>query len=115
MPSPTQRSLELLKENGYAPWIAEHYNAFARVRRDLYGFIDIVALSHEYKGILAVQTTSGTNVSARVAKILGLPIHRLWISCGNRIQIHGWRKLRGRWKCRILEYENGKFQEEITP
>ena len=114
MPSPTSRSLQLLKENGYVPWISEHYNAFAHFRRDLYGFIDIVALHPDYRGILAIQTTTGSNTSAREAKILGLPVHRLWVSCGNRIQIHGWRKLKGHWKCRILEYENGTFKEEIA-
>lgn len=100
MPSPTQRSLALLREQGYVPWIAEHYNAFARVRRDLYGFIDIVALKPGEKGVLAVQTTSGSNVSARIHKIEANPNHKLWIECGNRILIHGWQKIKGKWACR---------------
>jgi len=98
MSSPTQRSLALLKKEGYKPWIVESYNSFGRNRVDLYGFIDIVALRVGEVGILGVQTTSTSNISARVHKILGIPAYRLWLNCGNKISVHGWGKKKGRWE-----------------
>lgn len=93
MRSPTQRSIQLLKEQGYVTYVAEHYNAFARVRRDLFGFIDIVALHPDKKGLLGVQTTSGANLSARIIKAESLPAFSLWLRCGNAVEFHGWRKI----------------------
>ena len=127
--SPTQRSLDYLKKQGALVSVAEHWNAFTRTRRDLFGFIDIVALIPG-RGIVAVQTTSGSGVSARIKKILGVPVDdspqavaraefiRLsaerWIESGGEIEVHGWRKVkvnRGgkatKWEVRIerLEFE----------
>ena len=93
MRSPTQRSIELLKSQGYTVYIAEHYNAFAKIRRDLFGFIDIVALHPNKKGVLGIQTTTGTNLSARIKKAQMLTAFNLWLSCGNAVEFHGWRKL----------------------
>ena len=119
MPSPTQRSLALLREQGYTPWIVEYWNAYARIRKDLYGFIDIVALKENTPGLLGVQTTSGSNVSARITKIRANPLHRLWLSCGNRIQVHGWRKLtrgfsRPTWQCQITDIENQTLEDLLS-
>lgn len=93
MRSPTQKSLKLLRERGYSVFITEHYNAFAKVRVDLYGFIDIVGLHPKERGILGIQTTTGTNLSARIKKAQGIKQYWLWLSCGNDVEFHGWRKL----------------------
>lgn len=93
MRSPTQRSLELLRSQGFVPYVVESYNAFARIRKDLYGFIDIVALHPGRTGLLGVQTTTGTNLSARITKAEGLKEYGLWIACGNSVEFHGWRKI----------------------
>jgi len=98
MSSPTQRSLALLKKEGYTPWIVERFNAFGNNRVDLYGFIDIVCLKPGEMGVLGVQTTSSSNISARVHKILGIPAYRLWLNCSNRIEVHGWSKKKGKWQ-----------------
>ena len=64
--TPTQRSLAYLREQGYTVAIVERWNPFARIRQDLFGFVDLLAIR---KGeTLAVQTTS-TNVSERIKKI----------------------------------------------
>lgn len=91
--NPTQRSLQNLKERGYTPYVTEHYNAFVKRRFDLYKFIDLVGLHPKEKGVLGVQTTSGTNLSARVKKAEGLNAYWLWLACGNPVEFHGWRKL----------------------
>ena len=67
--SPTQLSLKHLRESGWTTLaIVEYWNPFARVRKDLFGFIDILAINDEGE-VLAVQTTSYTNINARCKKI----------------------------------------------
>lgn len=92
--SPTQRTLAYLRGLGWTCYITEHYNAFARVRRDLFGFIDIVALHPDKKGVLGVQATTGSNLSARILKAEALPAYYLWLKTGNAVQFFGWRKLK---------------------
>lgn len=106
--SPTQRSKAKLKAEGW-PLIAvtERWNPFAHVRQDLFGFIDILACRENE--LLAVQTTSGPNVSARVEKIGANPAYQIWLASPNRrIEVHGWAKrgARGKrklWTCRVVE------------
>lgn len=100
--TPTQRSKAHLEAQGYKVAIVEHWNSFARIRQDLFGFIDLLAIRENET--LAVQTTSGSNVSARVAKITeheNLPYIR---NAGWRIVVHGWRKAaNGRWTLREVD------------
>ena len=101
--SPTQRSLKKLRSEGWTCEITEHWNPFARIRKDLFGFIDLLAMRGDE--LLAVQTTSAANMSAREQKIRALQSHALWLaSPSRRIIIHGWAK-RGKrgqrktWQC----------------
>ena len=95
MSSPTQRTLAHLRAAGYPlVQVVERWNPYARIRQDLFGIIDVVAVGAD---IVCVQATSGSNVSKRVAKITeseALPILR---KAGIRVLVHGWRKVRGRW------------------
>lgn len=90
MATPTQKSLKLLRENGYLCHIVEHWNPFAKIRQDLYGFIDILAVKK--KKILGVQTTSRGNVSTRAKKILGHDNYKKVKESGIEIEVHGWEK-----------------------
>jgi hypothetical protein len=99
----TQRSLAWLRENGYTPTVVEHYNAYARRKFDLYGFIDIVALHPKLPGLLGIQTTTGAHLQDRIRKAKALDTYHLWIACGNRVLFMGWRKLGGRWAPMLLE------------
>ena len=110
--SPTQRSLAILRKQGYRVAITEHWNGFIKRRQDLFNFADLLCIA---PSMLAIQTTSGTNVSARVAKILELDAARDWIAAGHRIIVHGWAKRgeRGavkRWTCREVEITADMFQ-----
>ena len=72
MVSPTQRSLQELRDRGYSAWVVEHYNSFTYQRKDLFGFIDILAIK---KGeTLAVQTTSRGNIQARIKRLKRMSI-----------------------------------------
>lgn len=96
--SPTQRSLELLRSRGYRCEIVEKWNPYAKVRQDLFGFIDIIAIRPGE--VLGVQTTSGSNVAARIAKIAEHENVGAVREAGIRIVVHGWRKLKAGWACR---------------
>src|SRR5574343_733329 len=102
--SPTQRTLKYLREKGYICAITEHWNPHARIRQDLFGFIDLLALGIDR--IVAIQCTSGANLSARVQKIRSLADAVLWYRAGGDILVIGWRKLKreGRqvWMPRII-------------
>lgn len=89
---PASRSLKHLRDNGYTAQVVERWNQFARVRQDLFGCIDIVAIKSDLNGVYGVQTTSTGNMSARVEKIKQEPIMRLWLEAGNTLVVHGWAK-----------------------
>ena len=105
--SPTQRSLALLRERGYLCAIVEKWNPYVRIRQDLWGFADILAIKGDES--LLVQTTSGSNVSARLAKIENNVQAAMWKCSPNRkIVVHGWAKRGARgerklWTCREVE------------
>lgn len=100
--SPTQRSLKQLRANGYTCAIVEHYNPWCRIRQDLFGFIDILAIKENET--LVVQTTSGSNQPARVKKIKEHKNYPIVKSAGWKIEIHGWRKLKKEgWICKPIQ------------
>ena len=109
MSSPTSRSLDLLRKDGWTACIVERYNSFSKRYNDLYGFIDVLAMCPR-RGFLAVQTTSDSNVTARLAKIAAEPRSLTWIEAGGRIVVHGWKKggarseKPGKWICRSIKY-----------
>jgi len=85
-----QRSLSLLREQGWTCGIVEKFNVFAKIRIDLFGFVDILCL-REGK-MLAVQTTTATHLEERKNKILANPNYPLLKSTGCGIELHGWGK-----------------------
>lgn len=99
--SPTQRSKKYLQDLGYAVVIVERWNPFAKIRQDMFGFIDLLAI--KTGETLAVQTTSGSNVSARVEKITNHENVDLVRDAGWKIHVHGWRKLKSGWQVRIVD------------
>lgn len=102
--SPTQRSLKLMRDQGYLCEITERWNPFAKIRQDLYGFVDILCIK-EGKTV-AVQTTSYGNMSARMNKIKGLDTYLLVKYAGWEVIVHGWKKDKsGRWVVREVVME----------
>jgi hypothetical protein len=100
--SPTSRTLEHLRKTYPLVQVVERWNPHAKRRIDLFGIIDVVAVSETE--IVGVQSTSGDNVAARVTKITesdALPILR---KAGIRVLVHGWRKnAAGRWVLREID------------
>ena len=110
--SNTSRTLSYIREQGWRAEKVEYWNSFSKTRKDLFGFIDIVAMG-EGK-IIAIQSC-GSSFSAHDKKIrederCG-PLALNWMESGGRLILIGWRKVklkRGgkamRWEPRVKEY-----------
>ena len=102
MSSPTQRSKALLESQGYRVEIVERYNSFVKRRFDLFGFIDLLAIKPGET--VGVQTTSYSNMSARIRKIAEHENVGAVREAGWQILVHGWRKnSKGRWECVVRD------------
>ena len=105
MTSPTQRSLKLLRDEGYFAQVVERFNPYARIRIDLFKFIDLVAIRKDKPGVLGVQTTSGAHLAERIKKAIKFKEMEVWLKAGNTLEFHGWRKLKNLpgnrlWDCK---------------
>lgn len=100
--TPTQRSLKHLRNSGYRAAVVEKFNHITKRRADLFEIGDIVAI-REGETVL-VQTTSGSNVSARVKKIADCEAIADIRAAGWKVIVHGWRKSsRNRWVLREVD------------
>lgn len=99
--SPTQLTLRKLREDGYTAEVVERWVPGANVRKDLFGFVDVLALRGEET--LAVQATSADNVSARVHKICDAPTLAAVREAGWRIEVWGWGKKGRYWVPRVVD------------
>lgn len=111
--SPTARSLVELRRLGYLAAILERWNPFAKIRQDLFGFADLLAVK-EGESIPAIQTATGANASARIHKIAASEPARTWLRCGHGLEIWAWsvkgaRGERKTWSLdrRPIEISNG--------
>ncbi len=95
--TPTQLSKRKLEKEGCLVEITEHWNAFARKRNDLFGFIDLLAILDGR--IYGIQTTSASNARARIKKILDSPKFDQVYAAGIKVVVHGWKKNKSnRWE-----------------
>ena len=115
--SPTQRTLAELRKNGYTAQVVERWNPHARVRVDLFGVIDLLALLPDR--ILGIQACAGASHAVRRTKILDEPRARQWLQAGGELAGWSWAKqgARGKrktWTLRVeaitLEMFDGKEQ-----
>lgn len=102
--TPTQRSLALLRSEGWTVAVVEKWNSHIRIRQDLFGFADLLGFRHGWP-VWLIQTTSGSNAAARRTKIQENPHAQEWLRCGHGIELHSWAKRgeRGKrklWTCK---------------
>lgn len=88
--SPTQRSLKYLRALGYTATVTERWNPFAKIRQDLFGIVDVLAVKRGET--LAVQCTTAENVSSRVNKIAEHENTPKLREAGWGLEVHGWGK-----------------------
>lgn len=107
--TPTQLTLRECRRRLWPAAVVEKWNPFARIRQDLFGGIDIVALGDQ-QGALGIQATSDSNVAARVAKLRALVDTpgsglREWVEHENELQVWGWKKVKNRWHVRRIQLD----------
>lgn len=89
--SPTQLSTKILRDLKIQYEIVEHWNEWAKCRKDLFGFIDILAMvPRSY--LLGIQATTFGNRHARIDKIMASPYIHGWLSTGNKVQVWTYRE-----------------------
>lgn len=107
MTSPLQRTMKMMREQGYMAEKVEFWNCFSKTRHDLFGIIDVLAVKDETT--LGIQVTSYANVNARKKKAEESETLWIWLTGGvRRFVIHGWRKPAGKrrtWSVREIEIE----------
>ena len=100
--SPTARSVEHLRAAGWTVGVVEQRIPHTNITRDLYGFIDLLAIRGDTT--MAVQVTSGSNVASRVHKIAEAEAVGAVREAGWSIVVHGWRKnAAGAWTLRVVD------------
>lgn len=104
--SPTQRSKALYIDLGYRVEIVERWVPGANIRRDAFGIGDLLVV-HPIKQIALVQTTTASNVAARISKLHGNAAALDWLRAGGEIHFHGWSQTGARgckktWTCRVV-------------
>ncbi len=88
--SPTQLSLKYYRDAGYRVEVVEHWNIYAKIRQDLFGIFDLLAVG--FGETIGVQTTSYSHVAERVRKIEDSEFTPILRKCGWKLVVHGWRK-----------------------
>lgn len=126
--SPTQRTLAECRKRGIVAQVVERWNPHARVRVDLFGVIDLVAIvprvvtihGQAIAGqIVGIQACAGASHAERRTKILAEPRARQWVEAGGRLELWSWSKRgdRGkakRWTLRVETYEEMRASEAAT-
>jgi hypothetical protein len=102
MASPTELTLRKWRKAGYLCAVVEKWNPHVKVRQDLFGCIDVLAVGEG--GTVGIQSTSDSNLSSRVRKIEDMPetVEALR-NAGWRILVEGWKKPKHRWVCREVD------------
>lgn len=114
MISPTRRTLAYLRKCGMTCEVVERWNAYAQVRQDLFGCIDILSIG-SIGVILGIQCTTRANQAARMKKALLEPKLKDWLLAGGRFEVWGWAKVgpkgkRKRWEPSIQAVTLEDFQ-----
>src|SRR3990167_11434795 len=106
MASPTARSLAALRQRGCLAAVVEHFNPHARIRQDLFGAFDVLAIEPGQPGVLFVQCCVTGDITKRLAKLQTEPVAervRRGLAAGNTGAVHGWALRGARGKRKVYE------------
>jgi hypothetical protein len=94
------RTLALLRKKGWMAAIVERWNPYVKIRQDLFGIFDIMAIAQG--GVACgVQCTTNTNWAAHLDKIRSSPNYKKWLDLGGLILVVGWAKMGERGKRKL--------------
>lgn len=109
--TPTARSLQLLRRSGYVAAVTESWIPGANIRRDLFGFADVFAVSaHRDPPRLLIQATTAANMSARLKKAKGLVALRTCLAAGLSFEVWGWFRRGQTWEVRRVAVTGDDLQ-----
>ena len=91
-----------MRERGFYAEVVERWIPGANIRRDLFGFVDVLCIGSAGE-LVAVQCTSDSHIADRVTKIGDSPLVGRVRAAGIRILVQGWRKVKGRWQVREVD------------
>jgi hypothetical protein len=98
--TPTARSLKQLRGDGWHAEVVERWIPGANIRKDLFGFADLLCVRNSVRPLLVQVTASA--VADRIAKVRASPLLDLALEHFD-IEVHGWRKnAKGRWTQRVV-------------
>lgn len=109
-----QRTLETCRQQGrecgiVERWIPKGPDTYYGVRRDLFGFIDVIALQPSDHDLtpglcIGIQVCAGSGHAAHKRKILTecSELAQFWLDCSCKIELWSWSK-------RKLKLKSGKF------
>ena len=107
---PVKAALEVL---GYHVAKVEHWNAFARIRQDMFGWVDFVAVRSFItdERPLFLQVTSRANISARIKKAKALPVFE-HCSANAECYVVGCDKADGKIRLKWVRINGEPFEEK---
>ncbi|MEN1680316.1 MAG: hypothetical protein AAGJ46_12050 [Planctomycetota bacterium] len=88
--SPTAQAIDVLESRGFLAGVVER-RITARIKRDLYGFADVLAINEHHGLTLALQVTSAGNVAARARKCIEEPNVLRCLKAGWMVEVWGFR------------------------
>jgi hypothetical protein len=109
--SPTQRTLAECRKRGWTAAVVERWNPHAKIRQDLFGCIDILALTPD--GILAIQACAGASHAARLTKCQSEPRTNAWLACGGLFQVWSWSKRGERGKRKLWALRTSDVSRDV--
>ncbi|HVS37410.1 MAG TPA: hypothetical protein VMS17_17745 [Gemmataceae bacterium] len=110
-PSPTKLSLDHARKRlGWTAAVVEKWNAFAKIRQDLWGF-DILAIRPDRPGVTGIQASTGAHHARRAKKLAATPALRRFLAAGNAAEVWTWTLRSGRWELRRSELR----AEDLAP
>ena len=103
--SPVQRTLAELRKQGFTAAVVERWNPHAKIRQDLFGLIDVVAVLNQpttyTPHVWGIQVCGGNgDLAAHFAKAEASP-HFAAVRSSFVFQVWTWRKLGARGKRKL--------------
>lgn len=101
--SPTELTLAHLRRDGWLVAVVEKWNPHARIRQDLFGFIDLIAIRGAET--MAVQACAWGDIAKRARKIADSPHVAAVREAGWTIMVAGWKQKapRARYESKWLD------------
>jgi len=116
MPSPTEIALKEFRARGWQCKVVERWNAFARIRQDVWGG-DILAC-HPDAGVALIQVSTIAHIPERERKCREIPEVHVWLAAGGQFFLAGVQKKKPRgYRIEVTEIrtqEIGKPETRIT-